>query len=57
MNKENVISHFVSAVALIVVGAVSQHFISSDYTMGIGYLLGLAHGFVKPRVESLIFKK
>ena len=57
MNKENVISHFVSGVALIVAGAIAQHFISPDYTMGIGYLLGLAHGFVKPGVESLIFKK
>lgn len=57
MNKENVISHFVSGVVLIVAGAITQHFISSDYTMGIGYALGLLHGVVKPGIENIIFKK
>lgn len=57
MSKENVISHGATAIVGIVLGAVSLHFVSGEYTLGIGYLLGVGHAFLKPHVEKVLFKR
>jgi len=57
MNKENVISNFVSGLTCLILSAILMMFISADYTLGLGFLAGVGQRFLNPLVKKVLFKK
>ena len=55
MNKENIISNFVSGLTCLILSAIIMMFLASEYTLGLGFLAGIGQGFLNPVVKKLLF--
>lgn len=54
MNKNSLIAHFLTALGLVVLSAIAQHFVEPKYWAVTGLSLGIPYFQIKPAVQKFL---